>query len=91
MGEQVVEDGHAGNEARAHLDELVQVFGPEDVYFEIQHNGVPEQTQVNEAMIRLAKEMGRPLVGTADVHYLRREDYHHHAALLDRIDAALNR
>ena len=31
------------DEARAHLDELVQVFGPEDVYFEIQHNGVPEQ------------------------------------------------
>ena len=26
--------------------------------------------------------MGRPLVATADVHYLRREDYHHHAALL---------
>ena len=28
------------DEARAHLDELVQVFGPEDVYFEIQHNGI---------------------------------------------------
>src|SRR5687767_4097800 len=69
-------------EARAHLDELVQVFGPEDVYFEIQHNGVPEQEKVNEAIVRLAQEMGRPLVGTADVHYLRREDYHHHAALL---------
>ena len=27
-------------------------------------------------------EMGRSLVATADVHYLRREDYHHHAALL---------
>ena len=26
--------------------------------------------------------MGRPLVGTGDVHYLRREDYDHHAALL---------
>ena len=26
--------------------------------------------------------MGRPLVATADVHYLRTEDYHHHAALL---------
>ncbi len=26
--------------------------------------------------------MGRPLVATADVHYLRREDFHHHAALL---------
>jgi DNA polymerase III subunit alpha len=70
------------DEARAHLDELVQVFGPEDVYFEIQHNGVPEQEKVNEAIQRFAGEMGRPLVATADVHYLRREDYHHHAALL---------
>jgi DNA polymerase III subunit alpha len=26
--------------------------------------------------------VGRPLVATADVHYLRREDYHHHSALL---------
>src|SRR6202035_2952273 len=28
------------------------------------------------------RERGRPLVATGDVHYLRREDYHHHAALL---------
>src|SRR5204863_2618224 len=69
-------------EARAHLDELVQVFGPEDVYFEIQHNGVAEQEQVNEALARVGAEMGIPLAATADVHYLRREDYHHHAALL---------
>ena len=32
--------------------------------------------------MRLAGEMGGSLVGTGDVHYLRREDYHHHAALL---------
>jgi DNA polymerase III subunit alpha len=70
------------DQARAHLDELVQVFGPEDVYFEIQRNGIKEQEQVNEAIQRFAAEMGRPLVATADVHYLRREDYHHHAALL---------
>jgi DNA polymerase-3 subunit alpha len=70
------------SEARAHLDELVQVFGAEDVYLEIQHNGIAEQERVNEAIQRFAKEMGRPLVGTADVHYLRREDFHHHAALL---------
>ena len=69
-------------DARAHLDELVQVFGPEDVYFEIQHNGVPEQEQVNDAIAKFAKELNRPLVATADVHYLRKEDYHHHAALL---------
>src|SRR5688572_5637113 len=70
------------DQARAHLDELVQVFGPEDVYFEVQHNGLAEQEQVNEAIGRFAREMGRPLAATADVHYLRKEDYHHHAALL---------
>jgi DNA polymerase-3 subunit alpha len=70
------------DQARAHLDELVQVFGPEDVYFEVQHNGLAEQEQVNEAIAGFAREMGRPLVATADVHYLRREDFHHHAALL---------
>src|SRR4051794_15022415 len=32
-------------EARAHLDQLVQVFGPEDVYFELQRNGIKEQDQ----------------------------------------------
>jgi DNA polymerase-3 subunit alpha len=69
-------------DARAHLDDLVQAFGPENVYFEMQRNGVAEQEQVNEAIVRFAREMGRPLVATADVHYLRREDYHHHAALL---------
>jgi DNA polymerase-3 subunit alpha len=70
------------HQARAHLDELVQIFGPEDVYFEVQRNGLSEQEQVNEAIRGFAQEMGRPLVATADVHYLRREDYHHHAALL---------
>jgi DNA polymerase-3 subunit alpha len=69
-------------DARAHLDDLVHAFGPENVYFELQRNGIAEQDQVNEAIVRFAKEMGRPLVATADVHYLRREDYHHHAALL---------
>ena len=69
-------------DARAHLDDLVHAFGPENVYFEIQRNGIAEQEQVNEAIVKFAREMGRPLVATADVHYLRREDYHHHAALL---------
>ena len=69
-------------DARAHLDELVQVFGPEDVYLEVQRNGLDEQEQVNAAMQRFAEETGQPLVATADVHYLRKEDFHHHAALL---------
>jgi DNA polymerase III subunit alpha len=69
-------------QARAHLDDLVQIFGAEDVYFEVQRNGLREQDLVNEQIASFAREMGRPLVATADVHYLRKEDYHHHAALL---------
>src|SRR4051794_40006542 len=70
------------DDARGHLDDLIQAFGPEQVYFEVQKNGVPEQDKANEGIVRYARELGRPLVGTADVHYLRREDYDHHAALL---------
>ena len=69
-------------EARAHADDLLQVFGPENVYFELQKNGIAEQDKANEGIVRIARELGRPLVGTADVHYLRREDYDNHRALL---------
>jgi DNA polymerase-3 subunit alpha len=69
-------------EARAHADDLVQVFGPEDVYFEVQKNGIDDQNKANEGIVKIAREMGGRLVGTGDVHYLRREDYHHHTALL---------
>jgi len=70
------------DDARAHLDDLIQAFGSEQVYFEVQKNGIPEQDKANLGIVRYAKELGRPLVGTADVHYLRREDFDNHAALL---------
>src|SRR5437660_10727267 len=69
-------------EARAHADDLLRVFGSENVYFEVQKNGLPEQEKANDGIVRIAREVGRPLVATADVHYLRREDYDNHAALL---------
>jgi DNA polymerase-3 subunit alpha len=69
-------------DARAHADDLLRVFGAENVYFEVQQNGIAEQQRANEGIVRIAREVGRPLVGTADVHYLRREDYDHHTALL---------
>jgi DNA polymerase-3 subunit alpha len=74
-------DGRAAD-ARAHADELIGVFGADNVYFEVQKNGLPAQDQANEGIVQIAKELRRPLVGTGDVHYLRREDYGHHAALL---------
>ncbi len=69
-------------DARGAADELVQIYGPDNVYFEIQSNGIAEQNKANEGIVRIAREVGRPLVATGDVHYLRREDYDNHAALL---------
>ena len=70
------------HEARAHADELLQVFGSDNVYFEVQKNGIALQDKVNEGIVDIAREVGRPVVGTADVHYLGRDDYHNHSALL---------
>jgi DNA polymerase-3 subunit alpha len=70
------------DDARAHAHELMDAVGPDNVYFEVQKNGIDLQDKCNEGIVRIARELGRPVVGTSDVHYLRREDYHHHAALL---------
>jgi DNA polymerase-3 subunit alpha len=69
-------------DARAHAEELQGVFGRENVYFELQKNGLAPQEKCNEGIVRIARELGGSLVGTGDVHYLRREDYEHHTALL---------
>jgi DNA polymerase III subunit alpha len=69
-------------DARAHADDLLKVFGSENVYFEVQKNGLAPQEKCNEGIVRIAREVGGGLVGTGDVHYLRREDYGHHTALL---------
>jgi DNA polymerase-3 subunit alpha len=73
--------GRAGD-AKAYAETLIDAFGSDNLYFEVQKNGLAEQDRANEGIVRIARELGRPLVGTGDVHYLRREDYHHHAALL---------
>jgi DNA polymerase III subunit alpha len=69
-------------EARAHAEDLRGVFGAESVYFEVQKNGLAPQDKCNEGIVKIARELGGSLVGTGDVHYLRREDYEHHTALL---------
>jgi DNA polymerase III subunit alpha len=78
--QRLLEDRDA--EARAHADHLLRVFGPENVYFEVQKNGLAAQEKCNEGIVRIAGEVGGRLVGTGDVHYLGREDYEHHTALL---------
>jgi DNA polymerase-3 subunit alpha len=46
----------------------------DNFYLEIQENGIPEQKEVNQRIVRLAQEHSIPLVATNDCHYLERED-----------------
>ena len=69
-------------DARADLDRLVQIFGRDSTYVELQNAGLEEQKALNPKLIALAEETGLPLVATGDVHYLDAEDAYAHEALL---------
>jgi DNA polymerase III subunit alpha len=69
-------------DAAADLDRLVQIFGRDSTYVEIQNAGLAEQARINPLLAKLSAETGLPLVATGDVHYLLHEDARAHEALL---------
>jgi DNA polymerase-3 subunit alpha len=69
-------------DAQAELDRLVQIFGKESVYVEMQNAGQEVQARINPVLARLADASELSLVATGDVHYLRHEDARAHEALL---------
>lgn len=56
------------------IEKLIEIFGREDFYLEIQENGLPEQKIVNEKVIAYAKENNVKVVATNDCHYMTPED-----------------
>jgi len=71
-----------GNDARADLDRLVQIFGRDSTYVEVQNAGLDVQARINPQLAELAAATRLPLVATGDVHYLRHKDARAHEALL---------
>lgn len=52
-----------------------EILGKDNFYLEIQDlPGVPQQKKSNEALIKISKETGIPLIATADIHYVNPED-----------------
>ena len=47
----------------------IDIFGKENFYIELQHNGIQEQVLANQGLIRLARELGVPMIATNDAHY----------------------
>jgi len=60
--------------AKEYALKLAEIFGEDHFYLELQDHGIPEQTPVNQGVMRIARETGLPLVITNDAHYLRKED-----------------
>jgi DNA polymerase-3 subunit alpha len=70
------------SDARQDLDRLVQIFGRDSTYAEMQNAGLDIQARINPQLAQLAGDAGLPLVATGDVHYLLHEDARAHEALL---------
>ncbi|MGN0165647.1 MAG: DNA polymerase III subunit alpha, partial [Lachnospiraceae bacterium] len=58
------------------------LFGRNNFFLELQDHGIYEQKTVNQALLRMSRETGIPLVATNDVHYTYKEDYEAHDLLL---------
>lgn len=65
------------DEAFEYGKRLKDIFG-DDLYFEIQLNGLEEQDIANKGIFELAKKLGVKVVATNDSHYLNKEDAEAH-------------
>lgn len=70
------------DEAVRAAGELQDIYGREHFYVELMDHGVAIETRVKQDLLRLAKEIGAPLLATNDLHYVKEEDAASQEALL---------
>ena len=63
-------------------DEYQHIFGKGNFYLELMQHDIPDQTVVNEGLLKISKMLNIPLVVTNDVHYLEQSQAKAHEALL---------
>jgi len=74
----------AGDEAKAAAlaGRMADIFGPGNLYVELQDHGLASQRRTNPQLVAIARRLGLPLVATNDSHYTRPDDALAHDALL---------
>ncbi len=70
------------DEAVRTAGELQDIFGKENFFVEVMDHGIEIERKALPDLLRLAEHIGAPLVASNDSHYTRKEDAHHHEALL---------
>ncbi|MEP0828359.1 MAG: DNA polymerase III subunit alpha, partial [bacterium] len=68
--------------AAAAAREMNEIFGEGHFFLEIQNHGLDREQLLIPMIYTIHRETGIPLVATNDCHYLRREDWEAHDALL---------
>ncbi|WOF21830.1 DNA polymerase III subunit alpha [Microbacterium betulae] len=68
--------------ARAAAAEFQDIFGKENYFAEIMDHGLSIERRIMSDLLRLAKDLGIPLVATNDSHYTHQHEADAHAALL---------
>lgn len=67
--------GRKDKEGEKRAKQLLDVFGPENLFFELQrHTNVPNQEEINQKLIALSRKLGVGLVATNDNHYTKKDD-----------------
>ena len=61
---------------------LQTIFGADNFFIEMQDHGLAEQGRTNPQLLRIASDLGAPLLATNDLHYVRHGDAAMHDALL---------
>jgi DNA polymerase-3 subunit alpha len=72
-------DGDGADEA---IGRYIDIFGRENFFLEVQNHGIDKQLQILADQFRLADRHGVAAIATNDVHYIYREDWEAHDALL---------
>ena len=70
------------DEAVRAAGEFQDIFGRENFYVELMDHGIEIERRVQKDLLRLAKEIGAPIVATNDLHYVKEEDAASQEALL---------
>ncbi|MCG7285545.1 DNA polymerase III subunit alpha [Cellulomonas sp. ACRRI] len=73
--------GHWDEAVRA-AGELQDIFGKENFFVEVMDHGLEIERRTIKDLIRLAEQIGAPLVATNDLHYTTKDDAHAHEVLL---------
>ena len=85
----LLRDGRRGK-AGALLKKYMEWLGPDSIYVELQRNFLEGDAELTRASVRLARDLGLPIVASNDVHYHDPERYRlQHALVAARLNTTM--